>query len=227
MFELLFALLLTMADCSIDVVGTAEVYFIAHYEHAAPSSVPSDYYDVGTWRGVPNYECKYCSVSSLNQNEIDKHVTRHTRKIDRHFTYRSPRYEVTDDTIELTADWYPVAYQWIVKEKDDREFTVAKTCGDVPHPCLCSPWDGLVTDPEACTYDAKKKSEVYLIGYYLHESPEIPGIRYIYESKPVRYKDDETVEIDWQGEPVAVEWFMKRESERGFSPAGVCGTVPE
>lgn len=225
MLELLLMATMTMAECSLEVVGKAEVYFMAHYAHEAPSAAPSDYYDVESWHGKPSYQCKHCSVSSLNQNEIDKHVKRHMRKVSPSFTYRSPKYQHEDEVVTPSADWFPVAYQWIVKGKDDTEYTAAKTCGEPPHPCLCSPWDGLVTDPEACTFEAKKKTEVYLIGYYLHEDPEIPGIRYTYESKPVRYKQDETLAIDWEGEPVGLEWFIKPEGANKFEPAGVCGEL--
>ena len=226
MIELLLMAAVSMAECSFEVVGKAEAYFVAHYEHEAPSTVPSDYYDVAMWHGQPSYQCKHCSVSSLNENEIDKHVTRHMRKTTPNFSYRSPRYHVEDQVVEATVEWYPVAYQWITKGKNDREYTAAKTCGEPPHPCLCSPWDGLVADPEACTFDAPKKTEVYLIGYYLHADPEIPGIRYTYESKPIRYKKDETISIDWEGEPVGIEWFIKPDGLDEYEPILTCGEVP-
>jgi hypothetical protein len=226
MLEILMMLLISMAECSLEVVGSAEVYFMAHYQHEAPSAVPSDYYDVVMWHEIPSYQCKYCSVSSLDENEIIKHVARHMRKISPAFTYRSPKYTVADQIVTPTADWFPVAYHWLVKGRDDPEFSVAKTCGDVPHPCLCTPWDGLVTDPDACTIEVPPRSDVYLIGYYLHEDPEIPGIRYSYQTKPIRYDTTETIGIDWTGEPVALEWFIRPDGIGEFQPAGICGEIP-
>jgi hypothetical protein len=235
----------SMAECSLEVVGKAEVYFIAHYAHPDPTPAENEYYSMTKWHNKDMFQCKNCSFSTLDEDEMMRHIVRHTdRNIVRRegggfvsdygerlqlggpFTYRSPRYQLEDEVATLTDDWFPVAYHWIVREKNSDEFTVLKTCGDVPHPCLCVPWDGLVTDPEECTVEAPKKSEVYLMGYYLHEDPEIPQIRYTYKSRITKHKKETTLSIDWQGYPVAVEWFIKPDGLDEFQPALVCGEIP-
>lgn len=226
MIELLFALVMSMAECSLDVVGTAEVYFIAHYQHEAPSTDQGQFYDVTTWHTLPNYQCKYCSVSTLDEKEIKKHVARHAKKKKPKFTYRSPVRVVEDDVVTLVADWFPVAYRWYVQQPGENDYGIAKECGEVPNRCLCSTWGGLVADPEACTVDVIRNSMAYLVGYYLHEDPKEPGMRYVYESGPVKYKVNETVGIDWEGYPVAVEWFMRPAGDNKFEPAGLCGEIP-
>jgi len=41
----------------------------------APAS-PTAYYDVGTWRGLPHYECRRCPVDALDQVAIEMHLMR-------------------------------------------------------------------------------------------------------------------------------------------------------
>jgi len=142
------------------------------------------------------------------------------------FTLRSPLYTVEDQTIEANSALFPVAYQWFIRPDRSKEYHVAKTCGTVPHPCACDPWDGVVADPEECSITVQRKQRAYLVAYYLHEDPEMGGIRYAFESKPVKYKKVETVEISTENYPEAIEWFVKLEGFDDFVEAGVCGVIP-
>jgi len=230
MLTALLMMLAPITNCSIDIVGSAEVYFIAHHDIADAEAGPGDHYSELRWHDKPMYQCNHDSFSTLNEGEMLRHIRRHTRetgkpKTEIRFTYRSPIYSAEDETLNLSADWFPVAYRWMVYNKTTKRYEPEKECGDIPLPCTCTTWEGLVADPEACPLEVPKKEMAYLEAYYLHEDPERGGMRYVFKSKPREYKDQDA-KIDWEGYPVAVEWFVRPAGAGEFEPAGTCGEVP-
>ncbi len=228
-FFLLFALqLVPVAECSIDIVGTAEVYFIAHYNIAEPDPETTDHYTVKQWHEKPMFDCRHDRFSTLDEEEMLKHVQRHTRqgsdaKIP--FRYLSPIYSAEDQTISPISDWFPVAFQLFLYNKTIKLYEVIAECGDIPPPCTCIPWEGVAADPEACSLEVPERGLAFLVAYYLHEHPTQAGMRYFFQSKPQEHTGG-AINIDREGYPVGVEWFTRAIGETEFQPAGTCGIVP-
>ena len=71
--------------------------------------------------------------------------------------------------------------------------------------------------------DPGHPKEVYAIAYYLHESEE-RGVRY--RASPPLVREGDILRAASEGNPVAIEWYVRLQGIGEYQVVSTCGVVP-
>jgi hypothetical protein len=72
--------------------------------------------------------------------------------------------------------------------------------------------------------DPGHPKEVYAIAYYLHGSVAEPGM--IYRANPPLVREGDILRAATEGNPVAIEWYVRPHGVGEYQVVSTCGVVP-